>query len=621
MRFSSLAVGVIFLSASLGVAQSSSKGGNPGSLTPASASADAQPTFQSKVQAVVVDVVVTNRDDQAIPGLHQEDFQVFEDGNPQTVSFFEEHTGASKAAVAQPQLPPNAFSNVPVADSPDSLNVLLLDALNTPLHDQAYVHKQILKYLAGVHPGTRLAIFIMSLRLHMVQGFTSDPALLLQVLNDKKSGSSPQASPLLRSGAEINVDQQVIKQMESMTALDPKVQASIDALRQFQAETASSQTDVRVKDTLFQLRQLAHYLAVFPGRKNVIWFSGFFPINLSPDSSLKDGNTVERQYQEELRRTSADLTKARAVIYPVQASGLATDPLYDASKLPLTVTNAQQATQFQNKELQDASVLRNGSASTMDELALDTGGEAFYNTNGFEEALASAIRNGARYYTLSYTPTNKNMDGRYRHIQVKLTHAHYNLAYRRGYDADDAKTARALEQKLATSDPLQPLMSPGLPNFAQVLFLMSVQPSSPQPDAKAERAGDNAKVEGPFTRMNVDFAIREQDLQFEASPDGTQQGRLEFRLIAYDRSGNPMNWLTKTFDLSLNPEGYAAFGRVGLQFHLEIDAPRGSAYLRSGVCDLKSGKAGTMEIQLRAPVVTPVAASGKTMTASPPKTN
>jgi hypothetical protein len=41
---------------------------------------------------VVVDVFVSDRNDQPIPALHREDFQVLEDGQAQSVSFFEEHT-------------------------------------------------------------------------------------------------------------------------------------------------------------------------------------------------------------------------------------------------------------------------------------------------------------------------------------------------------------------------------------------------------------------------------------------------------------------------------------------------------------------------------------------------
>jgi len=61
-----------------------------------------------------------------------------------------------------------------------------------------------------------------------------------------------------------------------------------------------------------------------------------------------------------------------------------------------------------------------------------------------------------------------------------------------------------------------------------------------------------------------------------------------------------MNWLVRNMEFALSPERYKAFWNVGLQFHFAFDAPRGAAYLRSGVCDLASGKAGTIEVLLSA---------------------
>ena len=557
----------------------------------------AGPTLRTTARLVVVDVVVTDSDGQPIPGLRKEDFRVLEDGKLQTISVFEEHTGKAPAAIKPPTLPPNTFDNSPRADAPDSLNVVLLDALNTPIGDQSFVHQQVLKYLAGMHASAPMAIFILSTRLRLVHGFTSDLSALLAVLNDKKSGSSPQASPLLLSSGEIHAEEQATAQMQSLAVLDPNVQAAMDALRQFQAEEKLSKTVNRVKTTLLEMQHLAQYLAGFPGRKNVIWFSGAFPVTFFQDfSSMGEGGDYE-----ELRKTGDAFTAARVAVYPVEARGLAPDSLYDASALPLKVTNAADATRAQVTQLQNGSIQRNANQATMGELAHETGGKAFYNANGLDEALAQAIRDGARFYTLDYIPTNKDMNGKYRHIHLKLTNGHYKLAYRLGYNADDERTAGAVAEKLATGDPLLPLMAWGLPDFAQILYLMSVKPSTPQPELTAPRVGDNLKLQGAFTRMDVDLAIAEKALQLEAAPDGRRKGTLEVMLIAYDRYGNPMNWLVRKMELSFSPEQYKAYWDTGLKFHLEFDVPRGASYLRSGVCDLESGKAGTIEVLLEAP--------------------
>lgn len=564
------------------------------------------PTLKTTARLAVVDVVVTDVGGNPVPGLRKEDFEVLEDGKLQTISVFEEHTGKVPAAIKLPALPPNTFDNSPRADAPDSLNVVLLDALNTPIGDQSFVHQQVLKYLTGMHASAPMAIFILSTRLRLVHGFTSDLSALLAVLNDKKSGSGPQTSPLLLSGGEAHAEDQAAAQMQSLAARDPNIQAAMDALRQFQAEEQLSKTVNRVNLTLAEMQHLAQYLAGFPGRKNVIWFSGAFPVSFFKDftSMAEAGN-----YNEELRKTGDALTAARVAVYPVEAGGLAANTLYDASALPLKVSNEADVIRAQSTQLQNDSIQRNANQATMKELAHETGGKAFYNSNGLDEALAQAISDGSRFYTLDYEPTNKTMDGKYRHIHVKLTHGHYKLAYRLGYNTEDERTAGAVVQKLATVDPLLPLMAWGLPDFAQIQYQMSVKLSTPQPELTAPRAGDNLKVQGAFTRMEVDLAVLENALQLDHAPDGRRNGKLEVTLIAFDGYGNPMNWLVRRMELSLSPDQYKSYGEIGLQFHLEFDVPRGASYLRSGVCDLESGKAGTIEVLLNVPTASPQEAS------------
>src|SRR5579859_2978432 len=59
-------------------------------------------TFRAETRLVVLDVVVTNGKGEPAPGLHREDFQVTEDGKPQNISVFEEHTGSGHLGQASP---------------------------------------------------------------------------------------------------------------------------------------------------------------------------------------------------------------------------------------------------------------------------------------------------------------------------------------------------------------------------------------------------------------------------------------------------------------------------------------------------------------------------------------
>ena len=112
------------------------------------------------------------------------------------------------------------------------------------------------------------------------------------------------------------------------------------------------------------------------------------------------------------------------------------------------------------------------SHASMEQLAKDTGGQAFYNTNGLGEALTRVVSNGSHFYTLAYAPSNANMDGKYRHIRVKLTNSKDSLAYRRGYYADDLGTALPSSQK-QNADPLLQLMGRNMPNYTQILYKVS----------------------------------------------------------------------------------------------------------------------------------------------------
>lgn len=132
--------------------------------------------LHTKADLVLVDVVVTDRGNP-IHGLNKDLFHVLEDGHEQTITSFEEHrpTPLTAGAAASPApLPANTWTNVPAYPETQTVNVLLLDGLNTLMPDQMRVRQQMLRYMGGIQPGTSLAIFTLSSRLRMVKGFTTD---------------------------------------------------------------------------------------------------------------------------------------------------------------------------------------------------------------------------------------------------------------------------------------------------------------------------------------------------------------------------------------------------------------------------------------------------------------
>ena len=339
-------------------------------------SASAVPHFQSKVTAVLVDVVVTNGDDKPVTGLDKKDFQVLEDGKRQAISVFEEHAGAQPKPAKLPPMPPDVYTNFPPIKSTDSVNVLLLDALNTQVSDQSYVRAQLTRYLTNIQPGTRLAVFVLTSRLSMIQSITTDSSMLLAALKDKQLGAGPQQSQLLLPPTESDPDQ--AQNDEMVSNLAGETQLAIEAMthRGF-GQVKLLQTDSRIEVTLRAMQQLARYLVGIPGRKNVIWFSSSFPISIFPNLVSPEAFDAMRHYQEEMQKTASLLTAAQIAIYPIAAEGLVSDSLYEANGAKIAGTRASQL----NQDLSDTKD-RNSNYFSMEVLAENTGGKAFYNTNG-----------------------------------------------------------------------------------------------------------------------------------------------------------------------------------------------------------------------------------------------
>ena len=288
---------------------------------------------------MVVDVVVTKGRGEPIGNLRREDFRIFEDGKAQNINFFEEHAPhalPAAAGSAMPAMPQNVYTNVPPAPESDSINVLLLDSLNTDRQDQSYVRQQILNYLRTMQPGTRTAIFTLASKLRMIQGFTTDSAILREALNNPKYGFSPASDLASRSTQDKIDDVEHIAKLQVMA--NGHTDAGIEAVAAFQQDHAAMQLDQRVAMTLEAMRYLARYLAGVPGRKNLIWFSTSFPVTVFPRFGQDQafGQTTAdtlRTYNSEVRETADLLTVSKVAVYPISAEGVMSEHYDDGGRL------------------------------------------------------------------------------------------------------------------------------------------------------------------------------------------------------------------------------------------------------------------------------------------------
>ena len=553
------------------------------------ASTEQEPATVLKVNArtVLVDVVVTRADGEAVTSLRKENFSVMEDGKEQLIDFFEEHTSKTLppgALPPLPKLPPDVYTNVPPVPENDSVNILLLDSLNTPVEDQRNVHKQIMDYLKTMEPGTRAAIFLLGSKLRFVQWFTTDASLLSAVLNDKKNG--PEKESLLRTRSE---NAEIEGHMITMTSINGRPTAATGAVLDANRESAQYEVSQRISMTLEALNFLARYLGGVPGRKNLIWFASSFPVTVFPDRGQMAALNKQHVQTGEIKKTADLLTASKIAVYPVNAQGIMNDHWLEGGG------GSGRATLNSIAGVGGDSDDRAMQIMAMEKLANDTGGKAFINTNDLHMAIKRAVNDGAQYYTIAYTPTNNKLDGSYRRVEVKVNAAgKYNLAYRRGYYADDMTLAEAGPE----SNPLRPLLRFGLPGATQLIYGVRVTPAAQQPAPNAKRAGMNPALIGPVTRYSIDFMIHWTDVAFDLTPDGIHHGKIQVGLLAYDRNGKAVNWEDGTQKMDVKPETWAVIQKSGIPAHMEIDLPNEDIYLNTGVYDWGANKAGTLEIPL-----------------------
>ena len=140
--------------------------------------------LKTATHLVLVDVIATNGKGEPARDLTAEDFVVSEDGRPQIVRSFSFQQPAAPGSAPQSsaqQLPPGVVTNVPRYRKGAIWNVIVLDALNSPMLDQSRTREQLLKVIDKI-PDQPAAIYVLTDRLRLLQDFSTDPAALKRVI-------------------------------------------------------------------------------------------------------------------------------------------------------------------------------------------------------------------------------------------------------------------------------------------------------------------------------------------------------------------------------------------------------------------------------------------------------
>jgi VWFA-related protein len=596
---------------------------------PAKAEGQGSPltTFRLNMQAVAVDVVVTDAKGHPVKGLRQEDFQLSEDGNGQKIRSFHEYSEEVPKNTAPAKQAPNMFSNA--TDNPAGATMLvLLDLLNTPSQDQLYARDQLIKFLKARAAEGKTSQFALctltgdqNSHLHLVQGFTSDENKLLAAA----SGNRSVPNTARWQTAEQGIDK-AANRIKDLAANDPMNSwgTLLHGIEAIQTEEQTTDTDARVGITLNAMMQLAGYLSGIPGRKNVVWLSGSFPI-ASFNNDLQNPMNDNRNYSGRVHLAAKLLADSQVAVYPVDVRGMDTGKISVANSsvglgpgsqgtavapgiIPVngdSVVSPYIA--FQQDAMQDLA-RRTAERTALNQMASDTGGTAFFSSNAIADAIKMATEQASNYYSLSYSPSNKNYDGRFRKLKVALAEKGYRLHYRPGYFAEDPNSPAKMKEVAHNIRVVA--MQYGSPQSHQIRFSVRVVPVGTRAKVDSAKAGEIllASAQNPtlpsqvdVQHHSIDYAIDSSDLRFLPLSNGTYRSALTFMIASFAPDGRPLSGVSSVGMSDLRPEVYKDAVTGGVRVHQEVDVPVAATSMRIGIQDQLSNYVGTIDLSLPIP--------------------
>lgn len=500
------------------------------------------------VTLVQVDAIVTDREGRPVTDLSRDDFELFQDDRPQTITNF--------SFVSPKALPDSGIevsgSTVPIRLPPERVRrtiAIVIDDMAS--NDSAIAARDAVRAFVDerLEPGDQIAIVQARAGAGALQQFTTN--------REELHAAIERIRYVPRSRPEMDCED------GTSSAGDRDASTLADAIR----------TDVFVRGTLGVLNFVVRGLRSLPGRKSVVLLSDGMPCAVEDfDSNGATTARVRRAVQ-----TLIDFANRSAVaIYTIDVRGV----------LPLEFTAEEPSSRF--RRLMDVGDQLSRRRSTLfrsrdvlSQLADQTGGLFIYNTNNITAGLRRAVDDQRGYYLLGYVPedaTFASPGGRteFHRIAVRAKRPGLTVRARSGFfgypDEQGEIETRSASQRMVDAV-ISPFAASGV--RMQVTPLFTIDPRR-----------------GPSVLCLVHVNAR--DLTFVADRDGTRVARVELLVVAFGDNGGMVNRQTSTQELRLREADYQRALQVGLDQTIAFPLSRAGAYsMRAAVRDLQSDRIGS----------------------------
>ncbi len=359
-----------------------------------------QPVFHIGVDAVRIDAVVTDKDGRIITDLTADDFELKDDGRPQTVTlatFVPVASGPATAAAADASRPargdaPSA-SPVPAApplpgkEMPRSI-VVLVDDLGMSFESVYHARKALHTFFdESLQPTDVVAVTRTGMVAGTQRQFTTDRRLLHAAVDQLRW------TVLSRRGVE-SFDSIEGTGMTNIGGgpggggtSDPAGGAKMDDLRE----------KISALATLSAANLTVKAMASVPGRKAMILVSEGF--------DMYDGVQIDPRIQSALDTLWDQAARAGVVIYALATQGLQTGMLLASDN-----TSKLGSASAVRGASSDRHAMLRGTQDSLSLLTRETGGFAAMDTNDLAHALRRIVDDIRGFYIIGYAPNQETFE-------------------------------------------------------------------------------------------------------------------------------------------------------------------------------------------------------------------
>jgi VWFA-related protein len=388
-----------------------------------------QPVFRSGIDYVRVDVIITDRNGNPVADLQPTDFEVNEDGKPQTIDTFK-LIKLDGGVLPTPDGPPRAIRNdndeeVEAARDDVRLFAIFLDDYHVRKLASMSVRNPLSTFIdTQLGPSDMLGVMhpldsIYSIRMTRDR---QSVARAVQQFEGRRFEYTPR-----------NPAEERYAHLPTLTVERIRNQVSLSAMKALIVHMGSLKEGrkalVLVTEGYSNMLppQLRNSDAQLPGFDNPDRNNPFAGLNNPTEDS--SSFFASEDMQGDLRDVYDLANRNNVAIYVVDPRGLTT------SEFDIDQNIAGQI---------DAQYLRT-TMDTMRTLADQTDGRAILNRNDLLVGMKQIVRDTSAYYLIGYNSTQAPRDGKFHDIRVRVKRAGLDVRARKGYWAFSANdVARAL---------------------------------------------------------------------------------------------------------------------------------------------------------------------------------